>query len=76
MTPQEIREKIIANGVKNLREYGFASCNEGNILTDKVYAAFYLKSLPYNLGELNDTVDDVIKSLIKEIESNLKIKVK
>ena len=60
-----IRDKLIAAGVANLHTYGYPHCNKDNILTDKIYKAFFESMLHDNLGH---GVDDEIYSLIKEIE--------
>jgi len=64
-----IRKKLIAAGVKNLKEFGYPLCNEQNLLTDQVYKAFFLSMLKDNLGNSNKEVDEVIRTLIAEIES-------
>lgn len=63
-----MRQKIIKQGVKNLREYGYPSCNEENILTDMIYSKFFLIILRDNLESAPDSAKDVIAELIKEIE--------
>jgi len=65
-----IREKLIAAGVNNLKEFGYPSVNKENILTDKVYAAFFKTMLVENIGVVAD-LDIVINELIKEVENNL-----
>ena len=40
-----IKSKLIAAGVKNLREFGYPQCNENNILTDEVYSEFFREML-------------------------------
>lgn len=44
------REKIIKAGVRNLRAFGYATCDEANILTDAVYKEFFLQMLRDNLS--------------------------
>jgi hypothetical protein len=65
MTDNELREKILKNGVKNLREFGYPNCTTKNILTDEIYRAFFNSSLKDNLGH-SDQIDRVINQLIKE----------
>ncbi len=60
-----IREKLIAAGVRNLKEFGYSTVSAANILTDRVYSAFFLSMLKDNLGK---GVDKEVKGLIKEIE--------
>ena len=52
---QKIVEKIISNGVKSLKEFGYPDVNVGNILTDEVYKMFFKKLLQDNLGSQFDT---------------------
>ncbi len=60
-----IREKLVAAGVRNLKEFGYPTASAANILTDRIYSAFFLSMLKDNLGK---GVDKEVKSLIKEIE--------
>lgn len=59
------REQILANGVRNLQQFGYPGVNEQNILTDLVYSMFFQRLLEDNLGK---GADDVIKPLMKEIK--------
>jgi hypothetical protein len=61
-----MRDKLIAAGVRNLKEYGYPDVNAENILTDLIYRGFFLSMLEDNLGK---GVDDAIKPLITEIEA-------
>jgi hypothetical protein len=62
-TTQTIREKLIASGVRNLKEFGYLSVDAQNILTDMVFKRFFLSMLRDNLGKGYDTD---IKALIAE----------
>jgi len=73
MNRLEIRDKIIFNAVKNLRDFGYPNCDKENILTDIVYGDFFVSSLKDNLG-YSDLVDSIINDLIKEVSGNLKLK--
>ena len=64
-----IKQSIIQSGVKNLKDYGYPSVTPENILTDKIYAAFFLGMLNDNLG-VNNQADVVIHDLIDAIKSN------
>lgn len=59
-----IREKLIENGVKNLKEFGYPGVDEKNILTDQVYKTFFREMLRDNLGK---GFDSEIKALDKEL---------
>ena len=61
-----MKEKLIAAGVKNLREFGYQHCTADNILTDEVYKAFFKHMLEENKGQLSD-VDEAIEALLAEI---------
>jgi len=58
----EIRDKLIAAGVKNLQEFGYPSCNKDNILTDYVFSRFFLSMLEENKGHGKD-IDAAIDEL-------------
>lgn len=62
----DLRKEIIQSGVSNLKEYGYPSCNSENILTDKIYSAFFKNMLHYNFGQ-SPEVDVVINELLAEI---------
>lgn len=59
-----IRDKLIAAGVKNLKEFGYPSVNAENILTDKIFKEFFVRMLDENLGH---GFDNEINALIAEI---------
>ena len=61
----EIRDKLIAAGVKNLQEFGYPSCNKDNILTDYVFSRFFLSMLGENKGHGKD-IDAAIGELIAQ----------
>jgi hypothetical protein len=66
-----IRDKLIAAGVKNLREFGYPSCDDKNILTDMVYSRFFVSMLKDNKGRAGAEVDSVIDALLKELGEGL-----
>lgn len=39
--PSTIREKLIAAGVRNLKEFGYPDVTPENILTDFIYSRFF-----------------------------------
>ena len=67
MTQQEIENKLIAAGVKNLKEFGYPYVNSENILTDIVYSAFFETMLEENKGH-SKQIDEAINSLLKTIK--------
>lgn len=60
-----MEQKIIEQGVKNLKEYGYSDVNSKNILTDNIFSAFFLSMLEDNLGKGQD---EVINKLINQIK--------
>ena len=64
------RAKIIAAGVRNLKEFGYPSVTADNILTDQIYSAFFKSMLEDNKGK---GADGVINDLLKEIEARKKV---
>ena len=66
-----IRDKLIAAGVRNLREFGYPSCDEKNILTDMVFSRFFDTMLKDTKGQAGAEVDSVVDSLLKEIDERL-----
>ena len=67
MEDAQIRAKLIKQGVKNLKEFGYPSCNSKNILTDSIYKEFFLSMLKDNKGH-NAQIDKVIDQLIADID--------
>ena len=59
------RDKIVAAGVRNLKEFGYPEVTEKNILTDQIYKAFFKSMLEDNLGK---GADKEIKALLKELK--------
>lgn len=60
-----MRDKLIAAGVRNLKEFGYDAVNSENILTDTVFSMFFKSMLKDNLGM---GADQEIKALLAEIE--------
>lgn len=63
---ENLRKRIISNGVKNLKEFGYHYVNEENILTDKVYSKFFKNMLIENKGH-SKMIDETIDKISKEI---------
>jgi hypothetical protein len=66
-----MRDKLIANGVKNLHAFGYPHVDEKNIISDLVYGMFFDSMLKDNLGK---GVDDTINTLRSEIAAAQKPK--
>ena len=62
----EMKDKLIAAGVKNLHEFGYPGCTAANILTDGIYKAFFARMLEDNKGQRDD-IDKVIDELLAQI---------
>lgn len=60
----DIRARLIAAGVSNLKEFGYPGVNAENILTDMVFANFFRSMLEDNLGK---GADDAINALMAEL---------
>ena len=58
-----MKNKLIEAGVKNLQAFGYPGCNKDNILTDKLYKAFFDSMLRDNLGN-GETIDKAINELL------------
>ena len=61
-----VKDKLIKNGVKNLHEFGYPSCNIFNILTDPIYSEFFISMLKENQG-VDSGIDLAINELLDEI---------
>jgi hypothetical protein len=68
-----VRDKLISAGVRNLLEYGYPDVNKDNILTDRIYAAFFRSMLQSNRGQ-GAAADSIIDKLIAEIDEEGKQK--
>jgi hypothetical protein len=65
-TMSEIRKKLIAAGVKNLKAFGYPEVNADSILTDAIYKAFFHSMLEDNQGKGGAQADAAITELLKE----------
>jgi hypothetical protein len=63
----EIANKLIENGVKNLKEYGYPNVDADNIFTDMIYSAFFSKMLKEALG---NGLDEEVTFLIDKIKTD------
>lgn len=64
-----IEDRLIAAGVRNLKEYGYPGVTAENICTDYVFKAFFVAMLNDNLGQGDEVVDHAIRNLIKRCEA-------
>lgn len=61
-----IRDHLIKAGVANLQNYGYPRCSKDNILTDRLYSAFFKSMLEENKG-ISPAADKEINALLAEI---------
>ena len=54
----EARSRLIANGVRNLKVFGYPSVTPDDILTDHIYSAFFK-------GKVKETASGVVPTVIK-----------
>lgn len=66
MDGKAIRSHLLRAGVANLKEYGYPACTAENILTDKVYSAFFKSMLDDNKGHSKE-VDREIDALLSAL---------
>lgn len=64
----DIQSMLIRNGVRNLKEFGYPDCTSENILTEELFANFFLSMLNDNLG-ISANIDIAIKELIAEVNN-------
>lgn len=60
-----IRDILIAQAVKNMKEFGYLEVNDKNIFTDVVYKMFFVSMLKDNLGL---GYDKEIMNLLSELK--------
>lgn len=59
-----IKDAIVRNGVKNLKEYGYPDVTVKNIMSDQIYSQFFKSMLNDNLGKGSD---EEINALLEEL---------
>lgn len=63
-----MKNEIIENGVKNLKEFGYPNVNSENIFTDEIYRAFFKSMLKDSMDmTTNKTILNVLKELLSKI---------
>lgn len=58
-----MKEMLIQDGVARLKEFGYPDVNEENILTDRVYKAFFKKMLAGIRG-IHPVSDEAINEIL------------
>ena len=63
-----MKNEVIENGVKNLKEFGYPNVNSENIFTDEIYRAFFKSMLKDSMDmTTNKTILNVLKELLSKI---------
>lgn len=70
MTKEELKIKLIKNGIKNLNEFGYDNVNSENIKSDLIYGNMFQSMLKGNLGH-SPLIDDAINELLAEVKELL-----
>ena len=63
-----MRDKLIVEGIKRLKEFGYSDVNEDNIFSDFIYSRFFKSMIKENKGQGYE-MDGVIDELINEIKN-------
>lgn len=63
MTNDDIANKLVLAGIKNLKEIGYPDVDAENIITDEVYSSFFKVMLEDNKGN-GEQIDAVIDELL------------
>lgn len=66
MNRQQFRDHLIATGVKGLQDFGYPNCATDNILTDRIYKAFFGRMLKDAAEAASGERLSVINELIAE----------
>ena len=64
-----MKEQLIKNGIKNLKEFGYDKVNEENIFTDLIYSQMFKSMLEDNLG-YGIVIDENINELLSKIKTD------
>lgn len=70
MTNDEIANKLVRAGIKNLKEIGYPDVNFENIITDKVYSSFFKVMLEDNKGhgkQIDTVIDELLMNMTLEL---------
>jgi len=66
-----IKQKLIENGVKNLKVFGYDKVDKDNIFTDLIYSQMFKSMLEDNKGHRDD-IDNAIDNLLTKIKTDSK----
>jgi len=66
-----IKQKLIENGVKNLKAFGYDKVDKDNIFTDLIYSQMFKSMLEDNKGHRDD-IDNAIDNLLTKIKTDSK----
>lgn len=62
-----LREKLLAAGVRNLKEFGYPTVDQQSIITDDIYSVFFERMLQDSKGR-SKGMDIEIDALLMEIK--------
>jgi hypothetical protein len=62
-----MRDKLIAAGIRNLKEFGYPQVDALNILTDLIYSQFFKRMLEDTKEGASAELSHACESLISEI---------
>lgn len=63
------KDKLIDNGIKKLKRFGFTNVNKDNLLVDEVYVFYFKRFILIMKGE-NPKLDHAIDELLMIINNN------
>lgn len=67
MTTEQIKNKLIEAGVKNLKAFGYSDVNKDNILTVSIFSMFFKSMLEDECNGGNANIDKAREELLAEI---------
>ena len=63
-----MRKKIISLGIKHLKDFGYPTVNEDNIITDIVYSSFFENMLEETIDDENNSNGVITKECQKLLD--------
>lgn len=70
MTNDDIANKLVLAGIKNLKEIGYPDVDAENIITDEVYSSFFKVMLEDNKGngkQIDAVIDELLMCMTLEL---------
>jgi hypothetical protein len=71
ITTDQLRDRMLAGGVRSLQKFGYPKVNADNIMTDMVYSAFFRRELEdvANEEQLPASFRSLASTMIAEIDA-------